>query len=152
MSGVSTTGTLTVNTESVDLSPGEPFSIRLGVLNASDNDQLAIEGIGTVELNSATLELTLGPSINNPANIGMTWIIINGGAGQTGQFGNTFSQGTSFTTPGGFLFFIDYASGPDGSGTGNDVVLQLAAIPEPSTWAMILSGLALLPLFRRRTS
>jgi hypothetical protein len=74
--------------------------------------------------------LTLGAVLNSPANIGLKYVIINGGAELTGAQGNTFARGNAFGTPGGYEFDILYdtdANG-DGIGTGNDVVLELYAI------------------------
>jgi hypothetical protein len=36
------------------------------------------------------------------------------------------------------------------SGDGQDVLLNVAAVPEPQTWAMMVSGAGLLMMFRRR--
>jgi len=79
------------------------------------------------------------------------YVIINNGAADTGPgFSNTFAQGSTITTPGGYEFNILYASNSTGTGSGSDVVLELAAIPEPSAWGMIMSGFAILIGIRRR--
>ena len=114
--------------------------------NSGDNDQLAVSS-GTVSLAGANLQLTIGNFLNNPADIGLTYVIINGG--DTAGSG-TFAQGSSITAN-GFAFNIIYDTNAAGGGfgTGNDVVLQLTAIPEPGTWATMLSGLGMLLVVQR---
>jgi autotransporter-associated beta strand protein len=148
------TGTLTAN-GAVTLSSTTNFDIRLGLsASGTDNDQLAVTGANTVSLAGANLQLTLGLAVNNPARIGTYYLIINGGSGST-EGSNEFAQGTSFTTSGGFTFAIDYATNFLSStsvndiGTGNDVVLELTAIPEPGTWATMLSGFGVLLFVQR---
>jgi T5SS/PEP-CTERM-associated repeat protein len=150
-SGVTAAGTLTAN-GNVSLAADSTFSIRLGVVTVGDNDQLAIGNGGIVSLNGATLQLTLGSVLNTPASLGRKYVIINGGAGATGTVGDTFAETSPFTTPGGYQFDIFYASDAngDGTGTGDDVVLELTAIPEPATWAMLLCGLGTLGLANAR--
>ena len=96
-SSLSVAGTLTAN-GNVTLSSTSTFALRLGVVTATDGDQLAINS-GTVSLNGASLQLTLGGLLNNPANINNLYVIINGGAGGTGTGGNIFAQGNSIATP-----------------------------------------------------
>jgi T5SS/PEP-CTERM-associated repeat protein/autotransporter-associated beta strand protein len=144
--GSTTSGTLTA-TGNVTLSGTSTFSIRLGVLNANDNDQLIVSNGGAVSLGGATLQLTIGSTIDG-ANIGLEYIIINGGASGTGSGANTFAQSSPFTAPGGDKFKIIYATDPngDGQGTGNDVILDFIAVPEPSSTSLIFATLALLCL------
>jgi len=147
-SGVLSSGTLTAN-GSVLLDSNSTFSIRLGVLTANDNDQLIVANGSTISLNGATLQLTIGSSLYDLANYGLDYVIINGGAAATGSSGNTFAQTSPFTIPGGYDVNIFYASNATATGPGNDVVLELVAVPEPSTWAMILCGLGMLGFTRR---
>ena len=149
-SGVTAAGKLTANAD-VNLTAGSTFSIRLGVVTPSDNDQLILDDGAAISLDGATLQLTIG-SLNSLTNIGRKYVIIENGAGATGTDGNTFAQSSPFTTPNGFTFDIFYASDAngDGIGTGNDVVLELVAIPEPGTWSMLFGGLAVIALARRR--
>jgi autotransporter-associated beta strand protein len=153
------TGTLTA-TGAVNLSGSTNFNIRLGLsVSGTDGDQLAATGASNaVSLNGANLQLTLGTAVNNPAVIDTYYLIINGGAGGTGVGGNIFAgltQGTSFNVSNGFTFTIDYASTFLGSnsaptvGGGDDVVLELTAIPEPSTWATMLGGFGMLLFVQR---
>ncbi len=144
-------GTLTAN-GAVTLSSTTNFNIRVGVVSGAsgDNDQLA-ESSGSVTLDNANLEITAGSILNNPANIGNVYVIINGGATDTGSsFDNTFAGGGSITTPNGYTFNIDYASNSAGvAGAGNDVALTLVAIPEPGTYGMVLGGVGLLLVLQR---
>jgi autotransporter-associated beta strand protein len=143
-------GTLTAG-GAVTLSNTTNFNIRLGTAVGSDYDQLAVNA-GSVSLNGADLQLTLGSSMYNAANIGNVYVIISGGANGTGLGGNVFAQGTSLTT-GGLTFSIGYREDAtdDGTGTGSDVVLKLTAVPEPGTWASIVSGaIMILAMSRRR--
>lgn len=132
----------------VSLSSTTNFAIRLGTALGTGNDQLAVTG-GSISLNGANLQLTLGTFLNDPANVGNLYVIINGGASGTGTGGNTFAQGTSFTV-GGYAFNIDYASNATGNGSGSDVVLKLTAIPEPGTWTGLGFGGIFLTAFCRR--
>jgi T5SS/PEP-CTERM-associated repeat protein/autotransporter-associated beta strand protein len=144
------TGTLTAS-GNVTFNEGSNFSIRLGVASTEDNDQLSIVNGGTVALNGANLQLTLG-SFMQDAAIGAMYVIISGGAADTGaRFDNTFEQGSSITEPGGYSFDILYAANADGRdiGSGSDVVLELIAVPEPGTWAMIAWGLTMLIAMRK---
>jgi autotransporter-associated beta strand protein len=149
----SSTGTLTTS-GAVNLSASTNFKIRLGMLSGgTDSDQLAATGgNSSVSLNGANLQLTLGSNIN-PSLIGAFYLIINGGAGSTGG-SNEFAQGTSITS-GGYTFAIDYAVNYVNSstineiGSGDDVVLELTAIPEPSTWACMLAGAGMLILIQK---
>jgi len=153
------TGTLTA-TGAVNLSGSTNFNIRLGLsVSGTDGDQLAATGASNaVSLNGANLQLTLGTAVNNPAVIDTYYLIINGGAGGTGVGGNIFAgltQGSSFNVSNGFTFTIDYASTFLGSnsaptvGGGDDVVVELTAIPEPSTWATMLGGFGMLLFVQR---
>ncbi len=148
--GVATTGTLTAN-GNVTLAANSTFSIRLGVNVPTDHDQLTVGNGGTVSLDGANLQLTIGWTLNFPEYIGSKFVIIDGGAATTGSDGNVFAQGSSFTTAGGYDFDIFYATDAngDGAGTGDDVVVEMTGIPEPGTWAMVVSGMAILVLFGR---
>jgi len=152
------TGALTA-AGSVTLAATTNFNIRLGLsASGTDSDQLtATGGSNVVSLNGASLRLTLGTAVNNPALIDTYYLIINGGANGTGVGGNIFAgltQGSSFVSN-GLTFAIDYATNYVNSttvnsiGTGNDVVLELTAIPEPGTYGTVLLGIVGLGLWRR---
>jgi len=148
------TGTLTAN-GNVTLSGSTNFNIRLGFTSGTTGDQLAVNS-GNVSLNDANLNLTLGSAMNNPALINTFYAIIVGGAGSTGSGSDVFGSynGTAivdntFITSGGWQFNILYAENATGTGGGNDVVLELTAIPEPGTWATMLSGFGMLLVVQR---
>lgn len=137
------TGVLT-SVGGLTLSGSTNFAIRLGLVSGSTGDQLVVNS-GNVSLAGADLQLTLGTALNNPANINDVYVIINGGytAGD-GQFfqGNTMNLG-------GFNFNIEYGVDATGINPGNDVDLTLTAIPEPGTWAAVLSGFGMLLFVQR---
>ncbi len=119
------------------LDTASTLSVGLGISTGSDSTMLASSG--TVILNNTPLQLTIGSALNNSANIGRTYIIINGGAGATGTGSNAFTYngtileggsaaGRTFTTSSGYEFTVIYGSNGSG-GAGNDVVLLLDAVP-----------------------
>ena len=139
-------GTLTSAGSGVSLDATSNFNIRLGVATPSDNDQLAMTA-GDVTLGGANLQLTLGGFYQSQA-MGFTYVIINGTA--AGSFiAGQFAQGTTITDSNGDKFNILYNVDSTGAVAGNDVVLQLTAIPEPGTWAMMLAGAAMLMVVQR---
>jgi len=155
-------GTLTAS-GSVTLDPTSTFSIRLGVQSEADSDALAVGG--TITLDDASLLVNVGPTVNDPllADIGDLYVIINGGAGGTGGsglggitdvFGNVDASGAIPTlTENGYVFDVLYGVTPTGGNNyttgGNDVALQLVAVPEPGTWASLLGGLGTLIVWQR---
>jgi autotransporter-associated beta strand protein len=148
------TGTMTANGP-VTLAATTNFNIRLGFTSGTTGDQLAVNS-GNVSLNDANLNLTLGSAMNNPALINTFYAIIVGGAGSTGSGSDVFGSyngtaivGNTFITSGGWQFDVLYAENATGTGGGNDVVLELTAIPEPGTWATMLSGFGMLLFVQR---
>ena len=139
------TGTLTSG-GGVTLSGATNFAIRLGLVSGSTGDQLFVNS-GTVSLAGANLQLTLGSYINNPANLNYVYVIINGGYANSSS--GQFLQGTTYDTGGGFKFTIDYGVDSTGNPGGADVDLVLTAIPEPGTWAAMLSGFGMLLCIQR---
>ncbi|HEX4083468.1 MAG TPA: autotransporter-associated beta strand repeat-containing protein [Chthoniobacteraceae bacterium] len=142
-SSLSTTGVLT-STGSVSLDSNSKFAVRLGLaISGTDSDELTLTG-GTVSLGNSSLQLTLG-NLGN-ASVGTIYDIINGGSNPVvGQF----SQGGTILA-GGYTFDIDYNTNAAGAaGLGDYVTLDLAAVPEPQTWAMMAAGAGLLMLMHR---
>ena len=151
-------GTLTAANATLDNT--SKFNIRLGVsaVGGTDNDALSVQ-TGTVGLNGSTLNLTLGNTFANAA-VGTFYNIILGGGNSSG-FGtgsNFFSNamptnGIGTITSGNYTFNVIYGSDGTTDGTalvGNDVSLELiAAVPEPQTWAMLLSGVGVLGMWQR---
>src|SRR5207237_9582325 len=93
---------------------------------------------GAISLKNATLSLNLG--FTPPT--GAIFVIINNDAKDpvTGNFAG-LPEGTTFTQ-GGQAFTISYQGG-----NGNDVALT-AVVPEPSTWALFVTGAAALITFK----
>jgi autotransporter-associated beta strand protein len=120
----STSGTLSANGNVILANSTCVFSVPLGTASAGDNGQLLMES-GTVSLAGASLQIPLG-SAYGTQSLGYTYVIISGGAGTTGSNGNVFAQGSQVTASNGDVFNILYASNASGTGSGNDVVLQVA--------------------------
>lgn len=148
-----------LNVASLSGSSGAVFSIKLGVsstgsspLAGSDYDQVLSNN--GVSLGGMTLSLQTA----NLHSGDLYFIIINGGSG--GVNGN-FVDGTGaviaqnqIISLGGQEFKISYIADSTTQNLigGNDIVLQ--AVPEPSSWALLLAGLGAgclrLVLLRRR--
>jgi autotransporter-associated beta strand protein len=152
--GSTTSGTLTAN-GAVTLNGSSTFSIRLGLSSAgTDSDQLmANGGVGSVSLNGANLQLTLNTANVNPPTSPLPtfYDIIVGGAESTGGTnvfnsvnGQSLAGSNTFTYGAGWQFTIEYAATATGGTGGNEVVLEMTAIPEPGTWAMLFSGVGML--------
>ena len=119
------------------------LSIRLGQTSAGLSDMLSV-GASTVTLNGATLELSAGASYATPVD-GFTFVLI-AGTGST-SYSGTFASST--VVVGTDTYNILYGSSADGTTSGNDVVAQYVAVPEPSTWAMLVSGMGMLVFTQR---
>ena len=144
--GSADAGTLTANGNVVLTDTSSVFSVRLG---AGDSDQLALDPGDLVSLNNATLKLTLDPDFAQQV-VGFIYVLINGGTATTGDISGEFEQGTQIADTIGDQYNILYNVNASGvAGAGDDVDLQLTAVPEPGTWAMILSGMGLLALWQR---
>jgi hypothetical protein len=162
--GSITSGTLTANGP-VSLDNTSTFSIRLGLSSAgTDSDQLVVTGANTFTLNDSNLAVSIfnGANINPPTGgVPTFYAIILGGAGGTGGSGlggvtDVFSSvtgatlvGNSFTLGAGWQFTIEYAVTATGASGGNDIGLEMTAIPEPGTWAMLLSGAGMLVVWQQ---
>jgi hypothetical protein len=117
-----------------------------------DVDQLFMNG-GTFSLNETTLQILSG-SAEFGAALGGLYVIVNGGASSTGQGTDVFAgipaSGDSFTASNGNVFDVFYGVNASNSATGNDVDVELVAVPEPGAWSMILAGFGVLCLWRSR--
>jgi hypothetical protein len=138
-SNITAAGLLTANGNVGFTDNTSTFLIWLGVIEPTDDDELSVTG--TLSLNGATLSIQTGQAYNTALANGFTYIILNGGY-VTGTSG-FFAQGDTVTASNGDVFNILY--GYDGS----DIALQLASVPEPGTWAMMLSGAGILIALRR---
>ena len=138
-------GTLTAN-GAVSLDANSTFSIRLG---ASSSDQLAVASGDLVTLAGANLQLVDDPDFAQQF-VGFIYVIVNGGTASIGNISGQFAQGSQITDPHGDVFNILYNVDASGdAGAGSDVDLQLVAIPEPGTWAMIVAGMGMLCVWQR---
>ncbi len=139
-------GALTIEsgaTFTVGASTVSSLSVKSGALVSLTLDSLAsynhITATNSVTLSGGTLDLTLGTTLG-------TYVLIdNEGASLiSGTFGTVTLGGSTVTiadstststtfTYGSLIYELNYTGG-----TGND--LTLTVVPEPGTWAMVLSG------------
>lgn len=136
-------GTLTANGDVSFTDETSIFSIRVG---QTDNDKLTIAGGNSLELNKVTLALDLSAYTFTAEDVGHKFTIVSGGAAGTGGGNNIFNQGVFYTANNGNQFHIYYAAALSGDivTTGNDIVLEFLAVPEPSTWGLIATGFGML--------
>lgn len=83
---------------------------------------------------STGLLATFGPSDNNFSNQGAEFTLTNG----------LINQGFNY------IWFIGTTTGQGGDGYKGVGTVDLAPVPEPSTWAMLLAGLGMLGFMARR--
>ena len=141
-------GTLTASgTVSFDAAGTASLSIRLGQTTAGGVDTLAIASTGTIgNLNNTTLSISTGTAYVSPS-IGSVFVIIDGSAvAGTGLIQGQFAQGANIGV-GTDIFNILYNVDATGLNPGPDVVLL--AVPEPSTWALMIGGIGMLALTQR---
>lgn len=162
--GYSTTnsvvGTLT-STGNVTLptSSASNFDIRLGVVSATDHDELSMSSATVALGDAANLNLTLGSAFLSSATVKTFYNIIVGGASATGTATDDFANavptaGIGTLVDGNYTFSVIYGSDGTTDGTadaGSDVTLELTAIaiPEPGTWAMLLGAVGMLGFCHR---
>ena len=146
--GSTAVGILT-STGNISLDNNSTLSIRLGLNSTSDSDQLA-EG-GTLSLTNSLLQILVGSGASTPAALDTLYVIVNGGAGSTaGGTSDSFSNATLsggkyvYTNPNNFEFDVFYGVNSTNSGVGNDIDVELVAVPEPGTWGSLLGGFAML--------
>lgn len=105
----------------------------------------ALDVGGSVDLGVDT-ELRLSFIQGFTATAGQQFQLIAAGAGLFGQFANVADGGRLFMADGSGSFLVHY-------GSGQGLVLSdfsAAAVPEPSSWALLLAGASLLAWRRRR--
>jgi fibronectin-binding autotransporter adhesin len=122
-----------------------------GGIAGTDFDQITIAG--SLTLNNANLyeinvlSLLAGNTsgdVFNFAETGQSWTVLTTTGGITGFNGSNWAVDVSgFTNAETGAFTLTQA--------GNNLVLSYGVIPEPSTYAMLLGGLAMLALLRRRS-
>ena len=160
---LSSSGTLTA-AGAVSLSSTTNFDIRVGVSSTTDSDQLAVTGGGAISL-SGTLNIALGAGLGALTSSGnpysLYYVILNGGTSTiSGGFSNftiggnaanvtSLGNGISQLSENGYTFDISYDGTSSSLSGGDDVVLELTAVPEPETWAMLLGGMGMLIAIQR---
>jgi hypothetical protein len=92
--------------------------------------------------------LTLGGAFQKQS-AGYIYTLINDETSATGDINGEFEQGNSITDSNGNLYDILYNVNANDTGSGSDVDLELVAVPEPGTWAMMLGGLGILIFWQR---
>ena len=153
----------TVNFTSGTLKNVASFSAGTsGGLNVQNDSTLSYDLDGSFTSLALTGTLTLGGSSNLQLALaagyvptgGFTLVANDGSDSIVGTFatinGGSFGPGNTFTlsnNTGSYVFTLDYAGG-----TGNDLVAQYSAVPEPSVCAVLagLCGLGVVLLRRRR--
>lgn len=122
----------------LDIRAGSTLAIQIGGINTSDYDRFIVNGLVSL---GGGLSLSL---VNGfvPAG-GMAFTLVSNDAAD--MVSGTFSglPGGASIVASGSIFTINYAGGD-----GNDVILT--AIPEPSSSALALGGLALFARRRQR--
>ena len=168
--GLSTIGNLNVNGDlnlGTNATAGRAhLSMELGGTTAgTEYDQVTLAG-STLNLNNVNLDLSLinfftpaEATYNSGTNLmnldGEVFYLVIGAGAINGTFAN--QQGADSNVPGfntitigGHEFAISYTASSISntfSGAGNDIALM--AIPEPSTWALLLGGLGVLGFWQR---
>ncbi|MDD5349041.1 MAG: autotransporter-associated beta strand repeat-containing protein [Chthoniobacteraceae bacterium] len=112
------------------------------------SDQVSVTGL--VDLTGGDLHLALGSGTTMPLSGDILFLISNDGSDAiVGHFAKldgsiaTLTEGSTFTWN-SQLWEITYTADASSQtlGTGND--LALIAVPEPGTWAMLVSGIGML--------
>jgi autotransporter-associated beta strand protein len=130
--------TAILSTGAVTLAPTSNFLVDInGTTPGSGYDRLNVT-TGGVTIGGSNLIVTVGTTLM----IGQTFLVLD--KVSAGAVSGTFAQGSTVTS-GPYAFSINYA-GSD----GNDIVLTVTAVPEPSTWIGGALALAALGYAQRR--
>jgi hypothetical protein len=113
-----------------------------GELQDTDYDSLLIDGNITL---GGDLEITLTDGfIPNPGDV-FTVLDVEGGGALSGDFANVASGQYLLTTGGTGEFMVNYSPG-----TGEIVLSDFQAVPEPASAALLLSATGAMLIRRRR--
>lgn len=130
--------TAILSTGALTLAPTSNFLVDInGTTAGSGYDRLNVT-TGGVTIGGSNLIVTVGTTLT----IGQTFLVVE--KVSAGAVSGTFAQGSTVTS-GPYAFSIDYAGGD-----GNDIVLTVTAVPEPSTWIGGALALAALGYTQRR--
>jgi len=140
-------------------SAGTPQTqIELGgtsfTLNTTEQyDRIKLTGATPTLTLAGTLSVSLINSFSLADNQAFGIFQLNSGATRSGTFSGLASDGSLVGTFGGKNLYITYSADFGDSGAvvltgGNDIALY--TVPEPSTWALLASGLAMFTIFLRR--
>jgi fibronectin-binding autotransporter adhesin len=130
--------TAILSTGALTLAPTSNFLVDInGTTAGSGYDRLNVT-TGGVTIGGSILIVTVGTTLT----IGQTFLVVE--TVSAGAVSGTFAQGSTVTS-GPYAFSIDYAGGD-----GNDIVLTVTAVPEPSTWIGGALALAALGYTQRR--
>jgi fibronectin-binding autotransporter adhesin len=134
----------TMTTGAVTLENGSTFAVDLTA--TSGNDVLVAP---SVTLGTLVTGPNLSLNITGSLSIGQQFFIVNN-TGANAVSG-VFAQGATVTS-GQYTFLIDYLAdfGSNSAAGGNDIMLEVTAIPEPSTWIGAALALGAVALAQRR--
>ena len=105
---------------------------------------------GSVDLGgSAVLQLNFTNGFAGLVQTGDSFQLLQAGGGIFGQFANVVDGGRLLTADGAGSFVVHYGDGQQGLLLSD---FTAAAVPEPSTYALLLGGLLAIGLARRRMS
>ncbi len=137
-------GTLTLTNGTLSITSATAFVVDVGPSSA---DKLVFQNAPSpISLGTGLLSISLNV-LNEPV-VGTTYNILqvtSGGNGITGTFAGLPTSGSGFNYTYGsntYFFTVNYQS--------SVVSLTVTPVPEPSTWALMLTGLALVGLHLRR--
>jgi hypothetical protein len=158
--GLATTGSLTLATTGTTTFSNASLTFNLSGTTLGQSNEVNLGSTGSVMFGSGTtLTFNLvGTGASNPIAAGTDYILFTAAsAGQYGDLNLTLSGTTNVISNFNIVFTGSTGSQTNqqyygnsyiflAAGTGN---IEIAVIPEPGTWALMLGGLALLVLYQR---